>query len=172
MILSTPGLARAGSLVVLVLVLPPASIIWGVSRVWPGDGSGFQPLGVWGSWTQGWYRARLWRSTGRRRRRCHGSESVGGHRGLGAPSALWRFTHLSDDETVAKMGHPVRWLVEGVRSFASANDTPPYRKVRERVGHLVRWLFSRTSESMDRAPGKKRTSAAKAALQLWLLRHG
>ena len=25
------------------------------------------------------------------------------------PGELWRFTHLSDDETVAKMGHPGLW---------------------------------------------------------------
>jgi hypothetical protein len=30
-------------------------------------------------------------------------------RGWERVSVLWRFTHLSDDETVAKMGHPVRW---------------------------------------------------------------
>ena len=39
-----------------------------------------------------------------------------------------------------KVTHPGLWRGGGVRLFASANDTPPYRKVRERVGHPVRGL--------------------------------
>jgi hypothetical protein len=37
------------------------------------------------------------------------------------------------------MGHPKVLVGGGRRSFASANDTPPYRKVRERVGHPGWW---------------------------------
>jgi hypothetical protein len=33
---------------------------------------------------------------------------------LGKKRELWRFTHLSDDEAVAKMGHPVLWMGKGV----------------------------------------------------------
>jgi hypothetical protein len=55
-------------------------------------------------------------------------------------SAGLRFLHPTLRKS-AKDGAPgVLGWVKGVRSFASANDTPPYRKVRERVGHPVWWL--------------------------------
>ena len=40
---------------------------------------------------------------------------------------------------LAEDGAPGFVVSRGRRSFASANDTPPYRKVRERVGHPDFW---------------------------------
>ena len=63
------------------------------------------------------------------------SESMYGH-----PAAL-----IEGNFRVIRVGF---WGSRGVRSFASANDTPPYRKVRESVGHPVWWLSIHMSELM------------------------
>jgi hypothetical protein len=57
------------------------------------------------------------------------------------PEELWRFTHLSDDETVAKMGHPAitraRWERVCVKSegvVSCAYTIPPFAKCCEGWG--------------------------------------
>ena len=53
------------------------------------------------------------------------------------------------------MGSLGLWWGWGVRSFASANDTPPYptMMLSERMGHPVWWLSTHASEARHGAPG-------------------